>query len=151
MQTKKNDLGEWGAHAFGVADCLFSPLLISHVSPPVDFAGIRRGYTAVSEILAQLIPQTFFAVIFRSKITELIPAPISAVLFTSFHAGQITGQKNSPVPKLPNAFGSELFAVIFRSKITELISQGQFLRPVFILVTIVGPIQRHWGEFGGVA
>ena len=95
---------------------------------PAQFAHSREPFlTIVSEIIAQLIPQTIFCCKFPVKITECIPAPIFAVLFTLFHPEQISGEKipsaiiaelipvgffgsNQAVIELPNEFPETIFA-----------------------------------------
>ena len=71
--------------------------------------------TIVSEIIAQLILRTFFAVISRSKITEITLVPMSAVVFLASSRTNL-GKKRCPVPKLQKAIWAGFLCCNFAVK-----------------------------------
>ena len=79
-------------------------------------------------VIAQWIPQTFFfAVIFWSKVTELIPAPIFAVFF-NFSSSRTDLCKKRP----PRAQITELIPVgIFRGNVAVTKLPNEFPEAIF--------------------
>ena len=80
--------------------------------------GFRRGggilSAIVSEIIAQLIPQSVFAVISRSGIIEAIPTPILAVIFNLVFIQSRSLQKTLPNAKIAELIPARILAVILR-------------------------------------